>query len=116
MSVYQTKGDEESMTENKSGYVELTIKEEQMLITGVKNGDVPFEDVLEQYKRLIWQYVHRHHPIAGHDVADLYSVGLGILFRCVNKFQIEHAVRFSTYLTTALNNRFIQLRKASKGG
>ena len=116
MSVYQTKGDEESMTENKSSYTELTIKEEQMLITGVKNGDVPFEDVLEQYKRLIWQYVHRHHPIAGHDVADLYSVGLGILFRCVNKFQIEQEVRFSTYLTTALNNRFIQLRQASKGG
>ena len=49
MSVYQTKGDEESMTENKSSYTELTIKEEQMLITGVKNGDVPLEDVLEQY-------------------------------------------------------------------
>lgn len=104
------------MKENKQRYVELSITEEQTLITGAKNGDLPFDDVVEQYQRLIWQYVHRHHPIAGHDAQDLYSIGLGILFRCVNKFQIGLGVRFSTYLTTALNNRFIQLRQASKGG
>ena len=103
------------MKENKQRYVELSITEEQTLITGAKNGDLPFDDVVGQYQRLIWQYVHRHHPIAGHDAQDLYSIGLGILFRCVNKFQIGLGVRFSTYLTTALNNRFIQLRQASKG-
>lgn len=106
----------QGMKENKQRYVELSITEEQTLITGAKNGDLPFDDVVEQYQRLIWQYVHRHHPIAGHDAQDLYSIGLGILFRCVNKFQIGLGVRFSTYLTTALNNRFIQLRQASKGG
>lgn len=104
------------MKENKQRYVELSITEEQTLITGAKNGDLPFDDVVGQYQRLIWQYVHRHHPIAGHDAQDLYSIGLGILFRCVNKFQIGLGVRFSTYLTTALNNRFVQLRQASKGG
>ena len=106
----------QGMKENKQRYVELSITEEQTLITGAKNGDLPFDDVVGQYQRLIWQYVHRHHPIAGHDAQDLYSIGLGILFRCVNKFQIGLGVRFSTYLTTALNNRFVQLRKASKGG
>lgn len=106
----------QGMKENKQRYVELSITEEQTLITGAKNGDLPFDDVVGQYQRLIWQYVHRHHPIAGHDAQDLYSIGLGILFRCVNKFQIGLGVRFSTYLTTALNNRFIQLRQASKGG
>ena len=106
----------QGMKENKQRYVELSITEEQTLITGAKNGDLPFDDVVGQYQRLIWQYVHRHHPIAGHDAQDLYSIGLGILFRCVNKFQIGLGVRFSTYLTTALNNRFVQLRQASKGG
>ena len=92
----------------------MTLTEEQTFIQGLKDKTIPFEEAIEQYQGLIWHQMRKFLPIAGYEVADVYSILMYVTYDCIGKFEIESGNRFSTYLTTALYHRLCLLKQVSQ--
>ena len=67
------------------------------LIKRAKDGDqVARNQVASENLGLVWS-VARRFAGRGHDLEDLYQIGCIGLLKCIDKFDVDYDVRFSTY-------------------
>ena len=67
------------------------------LITRAQQGDkAATEQLIKENSGLIWSVVKKFAG-RGHDADDLYQIGSICLLKCINKFEMNYDVRFSTY-------------------
>lgn len=96
----------------------MTREEEIQFIIGVREGVIPFEEMLKQYKSFIWQYVNRY-KIAGLTYEDIYSILCGELYIALLNYDEAKNIRFMTYLGTCFTNKLsveIEYSKRKKHG
>ncbi len=68
-----------------------------MLIKRVQEGDTEAKDsLIEENMGLIWSVV-RKFSNRGYDSEDLFQIGAIGLIKCINKFDLNYDVKFSTY-------------------
>ena len=71
----------------------MTREEEIKFIIGVREGVIPFEQLLEQYNPFIWKYVNEYN-IAGLEYQDIYSILSNELYIASLNYDETKNIRF----------------------
>lgn len=82
----------------------MTREEEIKFIIGVREGAIPFEQLLEQYNPFIWKYVNEYN-IAGLEYQDIYSILSNELYIASLNYDETKNIRFMSYLGTCFVNK-----------
>lgn len=68
----------------------------ELLIRAKEGDDRAKEELIEQNLGLVWS-VARRFTGRGYDLEDLFQIGCIGLLKCINRFDMEYQVQFSTY-------------------
>lgn len=90
----------------------MTRQEEYEMILKIRNKEIDFECIVQQYEKLLWRKVHQY-SIVGQEDEDKYSCALYALHKAVSTF--DNRSKFSNYLGHIIDNDFLSLIRKAQG-
>lgn len=73
------------------------------------------EELIKEYKKMIYSVIHKYYNKYTNEYEDLYQIGCITIWKCLNSYNTDYTVKFSTFLYKSLINELFNYIESKYG-